>query len=412
MNAEPHVLDTIDPVVVGRRLAEVRKARGLTQQQAAEALGVARTTLTAIEQGIRPPRASELVTLARLYGRQVGDLVRPVAPRPEPSFVVQFRAARGPAADIPDAERDADSQRFEELVRWYVELERMLDAPLPRRYPDVYDISGTTAERAGEDVAASERNRLGLGDSPVGDLWGILETDVGLRVFAMPMASGKVAGMFLFSEEYGACVAVNANHPEEKRLSTLAHEYAHFLTNERHRPDITVLSAYKRVPEGERFAEAFARNFLMPATGLSRRVHAMRRSKDAGLTPADVLTLSHLYRVSFQTMMWRLEELKLLPGGAWERLREEGFKPTEAKKLLDLPAAPERSLLPLRYETLAAQAYNGGLISEGQLARMMATDRVSALLRVRELTRQEHPTEDGDWQQITLDLSATLAGAS
>ena len=410
---ERHVLDSIDPAVIGERLADARRARRLTQQQAAEALSVARTTITAIEQGARPPRAAELVTLAGLYGRQVGDIVRPVRAQPAPSFVVQFRGARGPTAVISDEERDADSQRFEELCRWYVELEEMAGAPLPRRYPDVYDISETPPERAAEEVATSERNRLGLGDGPIGDLLGTLETDVGLRIFAMPMANSKIAGMFLYSEEYGGCIAVNANHPEEKRRSTVAHEYGHFLTSDRHKPEITILSAYQRSPEGERFAEAFARNFLMPASGLARRFHSMRRAKNTPVTPADVLALSHLYRVSFQTMIWRLEELKLLPGGTWDKLQALGFKASKARERVNLPAlGQERSHFPLRYESLAAQAYTRGLLSEGQLARRLATDRVDAMLRVRRLTEEAQASDDGEWHQVALDLNAALLGAS
>jgi Zn-dependent peptidase ImmA (M78 family)/transcriptional regulator with XRE-family HTH domain len=409
---DPHVLSTIDPAVIGERLADARRARRMTQQQAAEAIGLARTTITAIEKGDRRPRATELLTLARLYGQQVSDLVRPVREQPDVSFVVQFRSARGPASDIPDNERDADSQRFEELCRWYVELEEMVGAPLPRRYPEVYDISATAPERAAEEVATSERNRLGLGDGPIADLRGVLESDIGLRIFALPMMSHQIAGMFLFTDAYGGCIAVNANHPEEKRRSTVAHEYAHFITSDRFKPEITVLSGYQRAPESERFAEAFARNFLMPAAGLSRRFQSMRRAKDKPLSPADVLTLSHLYRVSFQTMIWRLEELKLLPSGTWDNLDSKGFKPNRARDLLGLAApTPERSLLPLRYEMLAAQAYVSGLLSEGQLARRLATDRVGALLRVRQLTEERQPTEDGDWQQLTIDLNAALVGA-
>ena len=79
----------------------------------------------------------------------------------------------------------------------------MLGAPLPQRYPEVYDISGSSPEGAAEEVAASERNRLGLGDGPIDDLWGLLEGDVGLRAFAFPMKSSNIAGMFNYTSEYG-----------------------------------------------------------------------------------------------------------------------------------------------------------------------------------------------------------------
>lgn len=404
---DTHVLNTIDPAVVGERLADARRARHLTQQQAAAELGVARTTITAMEKGDRRPRATELVKLAQLYGRPVGDFVR-AETTSRPNFVVQFRAVRG----AEEAGVSADIQRFEELCRWYVELEEELGAPLPRRYPPAYDISGTVPERAAEEVANSERNRLGLGDGPIGHLWGLLETDIGLRVFAMPMTNGRIAGMFLYTEEYGGCIAVNANHPEERRRWSAIHEYAHFLT-ERYKPEISVLNLYKRVPESERLADAFARFFLMPATGLARRFEAMRRAKNSPITPTDVLALSHLYRVSMQAMTLRLEELKLLPAGTWDRLHDMGFKPNQARELTRLPAhEPELPHLPLRYVALAVQAYVDGRLTEGQLAERLGTDRVGARERVRELTSESEPVEDGGWQQVPLDLTAALVGVS
>src|SRR4051794_11375080 len=135
---EKHVLDTIDPAVIGERLSDARRARRMTQQEAAAELGVARTTLTAMENGTRRPRAAELLALARLYGRQVGDFVHPSREKSEPNFVIQFRAARGPADTLAADEREADTQRFGDFCRWYVELEEMLGAPLPRRYPESY----------------------------------------------------------------------------------------------------------------------------------------------------------------------------------------------------------------------------------------------------------------------------------
>jgi Zn-dependent peptidase ImmA (M78 family)/transcriptional regulator with XRE-family HTH domain len=411
MAMDKHILNTIDPVVIGERLAEARRARHLTQQQAAEALSVARTTITAMEKGDRRPRAAELIALAQLYARPVGDFVRSERQMPRPNFVVQFRAARGPGGGERSADREADIRQFEDLCRWYVELEELLGAPLPRRYAGVYDVSDTPPERAAEEVATSERNRLGLGDGPIGDLWGLLETDIGLRVFALKMADSRIAGMFLYTEDYGGCIAVNANQPEDRRRLSAVHEYAHFLTD-RFRPEITVLNVYKRAPEPERFADAFARYFLMPATGLSRRFEAVRRAKSNPITPGDVLALSHLFRVSFQAMTWRLEELKLLPAGTWDRLRDLGFRPSKARELMQLPAhKPDLPSLPLRYQALAVQVFEEGHLTEGQLAERLGTDRVGARERVRDLTTQAQPSEDGGWQQVPLDLSTALVGA-
>ena len=64
---QQHVLETIDPRGLGQRLQEARKARGITQQDVADSLSVARTTITALEKGERRIRPDELIQLAKLY---------------------------------------------------------------------------------------------------------------------------------------------------------------------------------------------------------------------------------------------------------------------------------------------------------------------------------------------------------
>jgi transcriptional regulator with XRE-family HTH domain len=70
---EKHVLDTIDPLVLGTRLQEARKASGFTQQDVADHMKIARTTLVAIEKGERRLTPRELIQLAAFYNRSVSD---------------------------------------------------------------------------------------------------------------------------------------------------------------------------------------------------------------------------------------------------------------------------------------------------------------------------------------------------
>ena len=405
---DSHVLHTIDPAVLGERIMEARRARGLTQETVAQELAVARTTITAMEKGKRRPRAAELAKLAQLFGRSVFEFVRSDPTPSEPSFLVQFRKAHSRNDSI--AERDQDVHQLEQLCRWFVELERLLEAPPPHRFPELYDIAGMPPEQAGINVASAERNRLGLGDGPIPDLWGTLESDVGLRLFAFPMKDSKVAGMFIFTGEYGGSLAINANHPRERQRWSLAREYAHFLTD-RYRPEITLLGTNRPNQQSEQFAEEFALNFLMPSPGLSRRFAAIWRTTGGRVTPAELLQLSHLYRVSAQAMILRLEKLDLLPRGTWDELKEKGFRPNEAKRLL----GPEvektgATRLPHRYVTLAVQAFLASELSEGQLAERLRTHRLDAREQVNSLIHEDMPSKSGERGQITFDLNAPLVG--
>jgi Zn-dependent peptidase ImmA (M78 family) len=174
-------------------------------------------------------------------------------------------------------------------------------------------------------------------------------------------------------------------------------------------PEISTLRAARRLPDTELFADAFAGAFLMPGAGLQRRFEAIRRAKNAPITPADVIELAQLYGVSFQAMTLRLEGLGLLPSGTWDRLRDMGFKPESARKLLDrYKDEPDSSSVPSRFAALAVQAIERDLLSEAQVARRLGTDIVGVRALVEALTTEPSVSPNGEWQQIELDLSEPL----
>ena len=390
---ESNILDSIDMRQIGKALQEARKHRGMTQEAAAEVLGVARTTITAIEKGERRIKAGELIRLARAYGRQVSDFVRQ-RPRVE-SFQPLFRAQlRGPY--VPTAQDELtiapSIETLEELCRDYLELEEIMEAPLARKYPPIYDVAGLPPEQAAETVALEERNRLGLGDGPIPILRYLLEQDVGLRLFYLPLPP-RFSEMYVYDDALGACMAINSQHPEERRRWSAAHGYLHFLAH-RYKAEVTVEHSYRRQPESERLADAFARYFLMPTGGLIRRFNDIRRTQGK-VTPADLCTLAHYYGVSVEALTRHLEDLKLLPTGTWDKLRHGGFKVREAQRQLGLAAMPAPDeMLPKRYQYLALTAFDQALITEGQLAHFLRLDRLEARRAIETLRESTNGMAD------------------
>lgn len=387
----------VESAPLGERLREARRARSLSQEEVAAELGVSRPTLIAVEQGRRTPRPEEIVTLARLYGRTVHELVR--ATPPTVGLAAQFRAgARAEAADTAGAVDD-----LQRLVDDVVELETMLAAPSARRYPEPYDIDGLPIDVAADQVADAERRRLGLGDGPVPQLRELLEEDVGVRIFALPLPS-KVAGLFGHAEPAGTCIAVNAKHPHERQRWTLAHEYGHFLTS-RWSAEVTGLAA-GRQPARERFADAFAANFLMPTAGVTRRFQALRRSRGGSFTAADLLQLAASYEVSAEALAVRLEDLRLVTAGWWSGLLARGLRVEAARAAVGLPAR-ERDLevMPRRIRYLAVEGYLDGELSEGQLASLLRLDRAAARRLVNRLSASAEVDSDGGLHDYTWDLT-------
>lgn len=369
-----NILDTISSQDLGVQLQQARKQRGLTQADAAKVIDVARTTLTAIEKGERRVTANELIELARAYGRQISDFVHP---RPAiDSFQVQFRSSY--KRTLEDDEKVVEYiNDFEELCRNYLELEKIVQAPFPHRYPPEYQLDGLPIEQAAEGLAQEERNRLGIGDGPVPVLRDILEQE-GLRIFYIRMEpSHKFSAMYTYDRQLGGCIAVNVLHPEERRRMSLAHDYAHFLAH-RHKSTLLAEGLYQRQPESERFADYCAYHFLMPSGSLTRRFNRIKQINNK-VTPADLCTIANYYGVAVEALTRRLEDLKLLPTGTWNNLKERGFKVQEAQKTLDLkPIQAYDHMLPKRYISLAVLAYEQELITEGQLAKFLRVDRLEA----------------------------------
>lgn len=397
----------LDSRQLGERLKDARKARGLTQEAVATKLDILRTTLVAIEKGDRRVTPGELIEMAKMFGCPVSEFVSKRANK-EP-FVPQFRLPPG-QQNVTESEVVAAAMELESLARDYVELEEINESVMRPIFPPMYalDVPGATPEQRGEEVAAEERTRLGLGDGPIADLRTLLEEAVGVRVFYLTLPP-KVGGIFACNDELGACIAINRGHPPTRGHWSLAHEYGHFLTT-RYLADVSFTHDHWGKLVAERFADAFAKNFLMPRTGVSRRLSdAMQSLGKERPTIGTVLSLAHFYCVSAQALFLRLEELKRIPSGTWNTLREKrGFKPEQARSALGLGNAPRPPMLPLRYRQLALSAYETKeKLTEGQLARKLRMDRVSARLELeslRLLTDDSGVAADDEFLPVEMDV--------
>ncbi len=393
-------LDRLDPKVLGQRLADARKARGVTQDEAARRVGCSRPTLIAIEKGIRKAKPEEIVTLASLYCKTVNELVRSGGPLTDLQPHLRAVAQDMKADEAETAQAISALQKFAED---YYRLERLLNVKLRLNYPPEVELGPhVDVVSVAEDEAVKERQRLGFGDQPVIHLRSLLEAEVGLRIIYEDLPS-RIAGMFAFSRDFGGVVAVNRKHPPERRRATLLHEYGHLLTD-RYKPGIDYIAFPGRKPANERFAESFAMAFLMPATSVRRRFNQIVNDR-ADFKISDLCRLAHFYFVSVEAMAIRLETLELVPKGVRDYLKEARFEVRRASELLSLrqnPVTDER--FPDRYVFLAAQAYDREELSEGELAAILRCDRVSAREIVeKRLSTAGDVSEDGNTRPLDFE---------
>jgi len=366
-------LEDMTPAEVGERLRIAREAAGISQANAAAAIDVARTTLIAVEQGQRRVRMSELQLLAKHYKTSVNALLRQEAIQIDlaPRFRRLINASDGAA--------DSATKLMADLAKAEVELENLLGVKRVRNYPPERPLLPGDVRIQAENDAADLRQRLGLGNSPISDIVTLLEMEMGVRVYIRRLDS-SISGLYAFDDAVGPCMMLNANHPRERRNQSAGHETGHFIST-RHEPELLHAHGGGNSRE-ERYANAFGRAFLTPARAVSQKFREIRAGSDR-LTRRHIVILAHFFHVSREALVRRLEELELVKVGTWDWFQANGRITDEhASQILgdltrpDAEKADADRPTTLRLSLMAEQVYRKGLLSEGQLARLLRVDRI------------------------------------
>jgi Zn-dependent peptidase ImmA (M78 family)/DNA-binding XRE family transcriptional regulator len=361
-------MSSLAPAELGERLRGARSGANLTQDAAAASLGMARTTLVAIEKGQRSVRPEELLAFARLYGVSTGKLTSPDAIHVDLS--AKFRRTEGREASKAVTQALSLLNR---LATGAVQLERLLGQELRTDHPPPIRINPQIVNQQAEDAANNLRTRLGVGLGPIPDLISLLELELGLRIFFRPLPP-QIAGLYAYDAVIGACVLINANHHWKRRVQTAIHETGHFVSDRSH-ADILEEEEVSLSIE-ERFAKRFGSAFLMPASGVRARFDQIVGSENR-FDVRELILLAHQFGVATEAMCRRLEELTLLPQGTWDSIRDRGFASDLERSVIgEVSVQLKPPLIPPRLAYLASIALDRELLSEGQLCDLLAVDRL------------------------------------
>jgi hypothetical protein len=108
-----------------------------------------------------------------------------------------------------------------------------------------------------------------------------------------------------------------------------------------------------------------------------------------------------------KTDTFHFGSLGLIPTGTWASPTGRGFQVEAAARAARSasPTAPpaKADLLPLRVRYLACEAHLAGILGEGELARLLRTDRRAARELVRELSRSIDVSEEGSVVELEID---------
>ena len=285
--------------VIGSNVARIRAAKGMTQQELADAANLSRVSVGKIERGLTLPRASTLSDIAR--GLDV-PLSKVVAPS-QPLLGVRFRAKKRVnsreqiLADVSDWLSD---------YRW---LEEELDSRVEFA---LASFVGSGAKP--KELAVEVRKRLELGEhEPIHNICGLLERRCGIKLRQLERATDSFFGLSVSQDGGGPAIVVNTweRISVERWIFTAAHELAHILIH----TDSFAPDQYEEVPDQEKEADQFAGYFLLPSEALRARWE-----ESAGEAFLDrVFFVKGIFKVSYKTVLHRLTADGIEDGNLWPK---------------------------------------------------------------------------------------------
>ena len=381
-------LNQISAQEMGRRLRIARESAGIRQADAAEVIGLSRPTLVSIEKGARRLRIRELESLAHRYGTTANALLRHEAVHAD--LVPQFRK-------LPDAKNRHTLEAaglLSALVQAEAELENVLGIARRMNYPDERGIGAGDVRELAERHARELRDWLGVDAGPIADIFGLMETGLGIRLYQRYFSpKSKVAGLFAWSRDVGACVLLNARYPLEQRIQSAAHELGHFCGTRR-APEV-LGGAARPASRAERYANAFARAFLAPRRSFADRFRTLTDGSSA-LTLHHVVRLAHEHHLSRESCVRRLMELDLVKTGVWDWYTAHGgAADAPARRILGAARRPDpaqeeaKRPVPYRIGMMAHTAWTRALLSEGQLSVLLRLGRIEFRTLMDEIETQE-----------------------
>jgi Zn-dependent peptidase ImmA (M78 family)/transcriptional regulator with XRE-family HTH domain len=381
-----------------KKLRKARDERGISQQSAAEFLGLPRTAITQMERGSRSISTLELTKLAKFYRYPISYFLDEISSDEKDINVILFRAA----PNLNEATKD-QIYHYIDLCKEGIALEKILDfeprLSLPK-YSLPFPKNKSEAVIQGTHIAEQERNRLNIGIGSISDITNLISNQ-GIWACSADLPD-DISGLFLNNSKTGLIILVNANHVISRKRFSYAHEYAHALFD---RDENIRISSTKNNSELiEVRANAFAAAFLIPSEGVNEILKNLNKGKSTrqaqvvfdvsaddkmnaesrsvpysqNITFQDIAIIAHHFGVSYQAAVYRLRSLNKISQKESDQLIEKYQEGKNYLSLLhmssDLESKERKELwdreLRAELSHLAIEAFRREEISRGRIIEL------------------------------------------
>jgi len=283
---------------LGVKLRREREKLSLTQEELAKAVGLSNKFISYIEIGKRSPSLESIKRISSYLKKDISFFLE----EKEMPFSILLREVS------LNKKAGAELKKFKKYCDDYLNLEELTGRRL--------DSAPLYSQAFPEKLAIEERQRLGLGDAPIRNIFSLLEMN-GLHILRQSMPEeAKISGVFVyFRAKDAAFVLINKAQSIGDQVLTAAHEYYHYIKDRNDgpiidNPDVFVNEYLSLYHPREKFAQIFAYHFLMPPSKVKDIIERDIRSKKINFE--DVIYLKRYFGVSTSAMLQTLKDLAYL----------------------------------------------------------------------------------------------------
>lgn len=264
-------------------LETARQLRGYTQQEAASIIGISQGKLSKAEHQIQTLPDEVFDKVAHAYNLPIAFFLRAGDHSAEEHFYFRRKIT------IPVKTIESFKAQIQVLKLTLDDLLAPIELPectLPSLSPDEYSI---------KDIAATIRQKLGVGHGPFPNLTSTLEKN-GILVFKFDFGTNKLDGISSITSSGFKIIFLNNQMPNDRIRFSLAHEIGHIVMHiGQGQPGSEIL---------EKQADEFASEFLMPEDEISNMLYNLNLSTLA--------ELKRRWKVSMRALIRRAKDLNCI----------------------------------------------------------------------------------------------------
>jgi Zn-dependent peptidase ImmA (M78 family)/transcriptional regulator with XRE-family HTH domain len=358
-------------LVIGNNIKELMDKEKLSLRKLSESIGVSHPTLKKYIDGNQPIDSEKLMKVALYFQKPFDYFFK----EKHENVCFLFRADK-PEKDI----KNIDIDKLKNAIYSYIDI---IGDSSYQYIPQKYSINISDDKKNVFNLIskiAIEQRRVANIENVIPENYFEVINNIGVNVIVRDFKNDNYFGASSFSKEFGSYIIINdsENIPEERKIFSLIHEYAHLLFHSEQYTDNEYNAFYVsgKYDLNEKIANKFAGYFLMPRNLVDMYIESKKH--------IDPIEMKKYFKVSIQTLYVMLYEYKVISKeiytNFWKQINSAGYKTKEPHPLEKIDIQDKNNKLINKIKDL----YFKEEISANKISEVLGTNTIDTRRLLKE----------------------------